>query len=117
MELKERLKKKRLENDMTLEELARQVGVSRQTIQRYESGIISNIPSDKIELLSCALKTTPAYLMGWEDNTTKSNADLVVDILSNPKLTEHLNKLHKLSKEHQQTIYDTIDYWYEKEGH
>lgn len=65
MGLKENIKQKRLENKMTLEELAIKVGVSRQTIQRYESGTICNIPSDKIELMASALNTTPATLMGW----------------------------------------------------
>lgn len=72
MGLKENIKQKRMEKEMTLEELANKVGVSRQTIQRYESGIISNIPSDKIELMADALKTTPAYLMGWEQPVNAS---------------------------------------------
>lgn len=67
MTLGERIKGKRKERKMTLEEVAKFVGVSRQTIQRYESGVISTIPSDKVERLAQALRTTPAYLMGWED--------------------------------------------------
>lgn len=59
MGIKDRLKRSRLDNNMTLEDLAKKVGVSRQTIQRYESGVISNIPSDKIELMASALGTTP----------------------------------------------------------
>ena len=53
---------------MTLEDLGNKIGVSRQTIQRYESGVITNIPSDKIELLAKYLSTTPSYLMGWENS-------------------------------------------------
>ena len=56
----------RINNEKTLEEVAKAVGVSRQTIQRYETGIISNIPSDKIESIAKALNVTPGYLMGWE---------------------------------------------------
>ena len=52
--------------DMTLEELSGEVGVSRQTLSRYETGVINTIPSDRIESLAIALHTTPAYLMGWE---------------------------------------------------
>lgn len=66
MEFKERLRTKRIEKGFTLEEIAQKIGVSKQTINRYEHGVISNIPSDKIELLADALGTTPAYLMGWE---------------------------------------------------
>lgn len=68
MKLCENIKAQRLSLDMTLEEVAKIVGVTRQTILKYENGIISNIPSDKIELLAQALHTTPAYLMGWADD-------------------------------------------------
>lgn len=83
--LKENIKQKRLENKMTLEELANKVGVSRQTIQRYESGIISNIPSDKIESMAKALDTTPAYLMGW---TVAEEAAHAVSTLATKALKE-----------------------------
>lgn len=66
MELKDNIKKYRLLNSMTLEDVAEKVGVSRQTIQKYESGVISNIPSDKIEKIAKALKVSPGILMGWE---------------------------------------------------
>ena len=61
------LKKRRLTLGYTLEEVAKKVGTSKQTIHRYETGIIANIPSDKIEALAKVLQTTPAYLMGWEN--------------------------------------------------
>lgn len=66
MSLKDNLKRRRNALNLTLEDVAKVVGVSRQTIQKYETGVISNAPSDKIELLAKALNTTPAYLMGWE---------------------------------------------------
>ena len=79
MELKDRLRETRLERGMTLEGLAKAVGTSKQTIHRYETGAIANIPSDKIEAIAGALKTTPAYLMGWEaDNPV----DIIVDMFS-----------------------------------
>lgn len=62
-----RMKAARIKNQMTLEEVAQLTGVTRQTIQKYENEIITNIPSDKIEAIAKALRTTPSYLMGWED--------------------------------------------------
>lgn len=56
----------RKERKMTLEQLAAALGTSKQTIHRYENGIISNIPRAKVEELAEALGTTPAELMGWE---------------------------------------------------
>lgn len=69
MTIGQRIKQKRIEKNMTLEEVGKVAGVSRATIQRYESGTITNIPSDRIESIAKALKTTPAYLMGWEDDS------------------------------------------------
>jgi transcriptional regulator with XRE-family HTH domain len=51
---------------MTLDDVGLLVGVGKQTIFKYEAGIISNIPHDKIELLARALSVTPAQLMGWD---------------------------------------------------
>lgn len=62
-----RLKSIRLERGMTLEELGEAIGTSKQTIHRYENGIIDNIPKAKIEALASALKVTPAELMGWSE--------------------------------------------------
>lgn len=64
--ISEKIKALRKEKKMTLEALANAVGTSRQTVHRYESGVITNIPRDKVEALAKALDTTPAELMGWE---------------------------------------------------
>lgn len=42
-----RMRKRRKELGITLDELARAVGVSKQTIFRYEDRTIENIPIDK----------------------------------------------------------------------
>lgn len=117
MTVGDRIRKKRNDLGISQTELAERTNSSKQTIYKYEMGIITNIPPDKIEEIAKVLDTTPAYLMGWEDNLTKSNADLVVDMLSDSNFIEHVRKLKNLSEKHQQTIFDNIDYWYEKEGH
>lgn len=71
--LNRNIKKARLQQNMTLDDVAKIVGVSRQTIQRYESGVIGNIPSDKIEKIAMALRTTPGALMGWDSDTPANN--------------------------------------------
>ena len=71
MDFKESIKERRIELDMTLEDVAKIVGVSKTTIQRWESGVIENQRRDKLELLAKALRTTPGQLMGWET----ANAD------------------------------------------
>lgn len=66
MSIGKRIKDARESRGMTLEELSVYAGVTRQTLSRYETGIINNIPSDKIELIADALRTTPGQLMGWD---------------------------------------------------
>lgn len=98
MGLKENIKNKRIERKMTLEDLAKSVGVSRQTIQRYESGVIGNIPSDKIELIARALDTSPAYLMGWEQiDTNFSGKEAPKEIYD--KFKSNVSKFHGEHKE------------------
>lgn len=60
------LKKLRKEKKLTLEVLAQALGTSKQTIHRYENGIITNIPPEKVQALANLLGVTPAELMGWE---------------------------------------------------
>ena len=67
MTLGEKIRKKRIERDITQEELAKAINTTKQTIYKYEQGIVTNIPSDKIELIAKALDVSPAYLMGWEN--------------------------------------------------
>ncbi len=66
MELGNRIKKKRLALGLTQEELAEKVGVKFAAIHKYENGIITNIPLDRVEAIANALNTTPAYLTGWD---------------------------------------------------
>lgn len=61
-----RLKQLRRERKMTLEELAAAIGTSKQTIHRYENGVIANIPHAKVAELAAALGVSPTELMGWE---------------------------------------------------
>ena len=68
MKLHERIKKCRLENNMTLLELANALGVREATAQRYESGEIKNLKHETVLEMSRIFNCSPAYLMGWEDD-------------------------------------------------
>ena len=77
--LKDNLKAARLRAGMTLDDVAQKVGLSRQTIQRYESGVIQNIPSDNIEKMAKALNVSPGVLMGWESSETAPQSTPALD--------------------------------------
>ena len=69
MALKDDLKQRRIELNLTMAEVANKVGVSEATISRWESGDIANMRRDKIVLLSKALQVSPSFIMGLEDST------------------------------------------------
>jgi SOS-response transcriptional repressors (recA-mediated autopeptidases) len=66
-EIMAKIKKRREELGMSYQMLSEKTGISKSSLQRYETGSIKNMPLDKIEVISKALDTTPAYLMGWKD--------------------------------------------------
>ncbi len=70
MDNKTSIKNRRLELNLTLEEVAKMVGVTKATVQRWESGLIANMKRDKIALLAKALRTTPSFILGLTDNST-----------------------------------------------
>lgn len=76
MSLGNNIKYARKAAGLTQEDIAREIGVSKQTVQKYESGIITTISTDKIEIIAKLLRTTPAKLMGWEDNTSAQSFKL-----------------------------------------
>lgn len=64
----DRLRRIRKQRKMTLDDLAIKVGVTKQTIQRYEVGNITNIPYNKMKMISDILSVSPSYIAGWEES-------------------------------------------------
>lgn len=74
IELANRLRAKRIERGLSLQEVADKVGISKVTLQRYETLDIVNIPSNNIEKLAEIYLTTPGYLMGWTSSLRVSES-------------------------------------------
>lgn len=62
----DRIKNRRIELGMTLEELGKRVGVGKSTVRKWETGYIANMRRDKIAKLAEALDVSPLYIMGIE---------------------------------------------------
>ena len=62
-----RIKELRTEKGWTLEQLGDAVGVNKSTVRKWETGMIKNMRRDKLAMIAKALSTTPAYLMGWQE--------------------------------------------------
>lgn len=71
----QRIKSRRNELEYSFQDLAELTGLSKSTLQRYESGGIKNIPLDKLKVLAKALKVTPEWIMGWDEESS-DNDDL-----------------------------------------
>ena len=85
----ERIKSRRLELKMSQEEIAAALGYkSRSSINKIEKDD-RNLPQDKIFAIAQLLRTTPSYIMGWEDEVQQPSVieeeptlDYLFDMLS-----------------------------------
>ena len=87
MNIYEKIKARREELGLTIEEVANRLGVNKSTISRYESEQIKKMPIDFIEPLAEILKCSPEYLMGWDDNVDEIiPLNVITDMMSIPIL-------------------------------
>lgn len=77
---------------MTQTELANKIGTTKQNLYKYESGIITNIPSDKIEAIADIFNVSPDYVMGWNTDNKKDCFNISVNIHEKAVITAYRNK-------------------------
>ena len=105
----ERIRQRREEVCVNQTDFAKEIGVSKQTLYKYENDIITNIPSDVIERMAVRLGCSPAYIMGWTD---------VIEINKTPDTSgiifSYAKKIAELSPENQDSIFKYIDFLRDK---
>ena len=79
------IKKRRQELGMSLEDVAKKVGVGRSTVRKWEEGMIKSIKSDKLEALSDVLHLSPVELV---PGRKKSFGELTADAIVKSKFAE-----------------------------
>ena len=62
-EIANKIKARRVELGLTLEDVAKAVGVGRSTVRKWESGMIRNMGRDKIAALAKVLQLNPVELV------------------------------------------------------
>ena len=75
-EIINRIKNRRQELNLSYQDLSDLTGISKSTLQRYETGFIKKVPITQIEIIAKALNVSPGYLMGWEDNKPLNDTTL-----------------------------------------
>lgn len=76
MRIGDRIKARRKQLGLSVDDVAEKLGKNRATVYRYESSEIEKLPTTVLEPLAEALGVSPGYLMGWEDSEP-SNASLL----------------------------------------
>ena len=109
MTIGELIKIERIKNNLSQEDVAKAIGSTKQAVYKYETGIVTNIPMDKIETMAKLFGTTPSYLMGWEE-PKKLNLQLCAEenTPTEPQLNEGemmLLELFRQIPEEQQKVF------------
>lgn len=91
-ELGKKIKTLRIKNGLTLDEVAKRIGVSNATVSRWETGEIKAIGSDKIGALADVLGTNTGYLLGRSNNTERTKQSSRYDMPFPTRLRELLNR-------------------------
>ncbi|BDR80657.1 hypothetical protein N072000002_09140 [Clostridium tetani] len=94
-EIINRIKTRRNKLMLSYQDLADKTGLSKSTLQRYETGAIKNMPLDKLGVLAKALNVSPAYLMGWEESVTNNDKEDT----KKTTLLSNFNKLNDIGKD------------------
>ena len=75
----ERIRQLRTLRGISQSQLAEAIGESKQTLYKYEHGIVSNIPLPKLEAIARELDCTPIELTGWEEGSASVPAEREID--------------------------------------
>ena len=67
MTIADRIRNRRLQLGMSVDDLAEKLHKNRATVYRYESSHIKTYSPDVMEALAEALRTTPSYFYGFDD--------------------------------------------------
>ena len=62
-EIANKIKSRRIQLGLTLEDVAQAVGVGRSTVRKWETGMIKNMGRDKIAALAKVLQISPVELV------------------------------------------------------
>ena len=90
--MNEIIKMKRLEKNMSLEDVGKLVGVGKSTVRKWENGMIENMGRDKIVALSKALDISPIDILGMsEKDLPKSSIESIYNQLDQPRKTKVYN--------------------------
>lgn len=103
----ERIRELRKLKGISQDEMAKLLNTTKQTISKYENGVVSNIPSDRIEAMAVLLNTTPEYILGW-DTSPEEQAEYEASILMDKDIMSLVYSYQALSEESKKAVKQMI---------
>lgn len=112
MNVKDYIYLRRKQLNLTLEDVATHVGVSKSTVKKWETGFIKNMRRDKLALLAEVLQIPPTTLLNDECSEKKSTVSFLLEP-NETNLTDDekvfLEKFRKLSHDDQMLLFGIMD--------
>lgn len=110
MTIADRIRNRRLELGLSVDDLANRLHKNRATVYRYESNYIKSYSPDVMESLAKALETTPAYFYGYDDPDPSSETELP----KNDEVRQLVRILNRLSPEQLEQASDMMKIMFAK---
>ena len=98
-EIANKIKARRLELGLTLEDVAQAVGVGRSTVRKWETGLIKNMGRDKIAALAKVLQISPVELVPASGSSRSEDDERLEALHQNPALGMLFDRSRKMSDE------------------
>lgn len=98
-EMGKRIRIKRLEKGLTMEELGNLLGVKASAINKYEKGIVENIKRPTIKKMAEIFDCDPNWLMGFTEPVIPTVA---------PGIAEIIDLFSRATSEQQQAVLNLL---------
>lgn len=102
----ERIRQLRINKGISQTDLAKYLKTTKQTISKYEKGIVTNIPSDKVEAMATLFGSTPQYILGWAEVQKKNDAmaDIILEMRTDEDFMSIVEAVYKMDKEKRASL-------------
>lgn len=107
IEIGKRIESARKDLDLTQEELAKELGLNKSTIQRYETGQVQRIKIPVITAMAKILNVSPDWLSNKSENKKQNLQTHTKECLKQDKI--HLEKYNRLNDDGKAKLNERLD--------
>lgn len=111
MNIGSRIKERRLELHLSLEQLGNKLGINKSTVYRYETGDIESMPIDILLPIAEALQTTPSALMGWDEPENDFSIEAAASLINedDPLLQRLIGAYEAMDEKKRELLVDLAE--------